>query len=119
MLWFSKIIISLGFVLASLGKLTKSEAVIQMFQEWGFFGGFYLIIGVMELLLGVLILVPKATVNAASILFVIMIGAMITHLIHDPIANVLRPIIFMSFLGIVVYLQVGMKKDKQLIPERG
>ncbi len=103
--WASKVITSLGFLLASSGKLTQKEAVINMFREWGYFDGFYLLIGILELSLAILVLIPKTSVYAAIGLFAIMIGAMITHLIHDPLAEIIRPLVFMILLGIVIYFQ--------------
>lgn len=105
MLWFFKVILSILFLLASLGKLTNNEAVIEMFSNWGFFNSFYLIIGVLELSLAILLLIPKTSLYSAISLFVIMIGALITHIIHDPISQIIRPLIFMALLSIVISLQ--------------
>ena len=105
MLWISKITLSILFLLASLGKLTQNGAVIDMFTSWGYFDGFYLIIGVLELSFAILLLIPKTSMYSAIALFVIMIGALITHLIHDPIDQIFRPLIFMALLSGVILLQ--------------
>lgn len=105
LLWFSKIILSILFLLASLGKLTQNESVVEMFSNWGYFDGFYLIIGALELILALLLLIPKTTLFAAISLFVIMIGALVTHIVHDPILQTIRPLIFMSFLAIIIWIQ--------------
>lgn len=105
LLWISKIIISVLFILASIGKLTNDPSVIQMFQEWGYFKGFHMIIGVLEFVLAILLLIPKTSVYAGISLFVLMIGAMVTHLLNDPITEIFRPAIFMFLLTIIVYLQ--------------
>jgi len=104
-LWTSKIILSILFLLASLGKLTQNQAVIEMFSDWGYFDGFYLIIGVLELSFAILLLIPKTSIFATIALFVIMVGALITHLIHDPLGQIFRPLIFMALLSVVMFLQ--------------
>lgn len=109
-LWTVKIIISVGFLLASSGKLFQSETVITMFREWGYFNVFYLIVGICELLLAILILVPKTSLYSAVGLFILMIGALGTHLLHDPLLEIVRPLVFMIFLAIVLYSE--MKKGE-------
>ena len=111
LLWTFKIIISILFLLASTGKLAQDEAVIDMFRNWGYFNGFYLIIGILEFSLAILLLFHKTSMYAAIALMVIMIGAMFTHFIHDPIAEVVRPLIFMGVLCAIVYLQHSMGSD--------
>jgi len=103
--WTLKAIVALGFLLASLGKVTQSEPVIEMFRAWGYFDGFYLIIGILELSLAILILIPKTSRYAAIGLFLVMIGALITHLINDPLVEIIRPIVFMMFLAPIIYFQ--------------
>ena len=105
LLWIINILISLLFILASIGKLSNNEAVISMFNEWGYFDGFHLIIGFLELSLAILLLIPKTSLYSAILLFGLMIGALVTHLINDPIGEILRPLIFMTFLSIIIYLQ--------------
>jgi hypothetical protein len=91
--------------MASSGKLAQNQVVIDMFHNWGYFNGFYMVIGILEFVLAILLLVRKTSLHAAVSLFVIMIGALITHLIHDSIGNVIRPLVFMGFLGVIVYME--------------
>ena len=110
--WILKIIISIGFMLASSGKLARNESVIQMFHDWGYFDQFYLIIGILELLAAILLLIPKTSIYAAIFLIILMSGALITHLIHDPLIEMIRPGIFMAFLGMIIYLQRDQIRSK-------
>jgi len=109
--WSLRILVSVGFLFASLGKLLGKETVILMFQKWGYFDGFYFIVGISELVLAILILIPKTAFYSAIGLFIIMIGAFFTHLIHDPILQLLRPSLFMLFLLLIVYLEREKYKD--------
>ncbi len=105
-LWILRILLSIGFLFASSGKLTQNEYVIIMFRDWGYSDGFYMIIGILELVLAIMILIPKSSLYAAIGLMFIMIGAMITHMIHDPLLEIIRPLVFMILLGFSIYLQV-------------
>ena len=99
-------------MLASSGKLARNESVIQMFHDWGYFDQFYLIIGILELLAAILLLIPKTSIYAAIFLIILMSGALITHLIHDPLIEMIRPGIFMVFLGLIIYLQRDQIRSK-------
>ncbi len=108
--WIVRILISIAFLLASTGKLTSNEAVIEMFNNWGFPNGFYMVIGVLELLLAILLLVPKTMKVALFGLAILMIGATITHLLKDSIAQMIRPLLFLALLFVVYYLNFWNKK---------
>ncbi len=82
-----------------------SNSVIQRFNDWGYFDGFYLIIGAVELSFAVLLLIPRTSTLSAYVLIALMIGASATHLLHDPPGQLLRPGVFMLLLGVGVFLQ--------------
>lgn len=67
-LWATRIVVSAGFTLASIGKLTTSDSVIQRFNDWGYFDGFYLIIGAVELSFALLLLIPRTSTLSAYVL---------------------------------------------------
>ena len=102
--WLVRILLALAFTLASLGKLTSHPGVLEMFTRFGFPDGFYLLIGVMELAGAVLILIPKTRKVAVMILAIIVVGATGTHLIHDPLTELIRPLVFAVFLALAWYL---------------
>lgn len=97
--WLVRILIAAAFTAASLGKLTSSPGVLDRFATYGFPSGFHFIIGAMELVGAILILVPRTMRYAILMLSVIVIGAAITHLIHDPLIQLLRPLVFGLFLA--------------------
>jgi len=83
--------------------------VIEMFENWGFPNNFYLFIGILELVLAVLLLIPKTLKIALVGLTVILIGALITHALKDPMTEMLRPIIFLVLLSIVYIINYRKK----------
>ena len=107
--WILLVLVSLGFLLASSGKLTNNPQVIEMFNNWGFPGGFHIFIGLLELTFAVLLLIPKTLKIAIYGLVVILIGAMITHLVNDPLLELIRPIIFLVLLGSIYFINYSTK----------
>lgn len=97
--WLVRIVIALAFAAASLGKLLSSPGVLDRFATYGFPSGFHFVIGAIELAGAILILVPKTRRYAILLLGVIVIGAAGTHLVHDPLAQLLRPLVFGIFLA--------------------
>lgn len=102
--WIVRILLALAFTLASLGKLTANPGVVEMFTQFGFPDGFYLLIGVLELAGAVLLLIPKTRKIAVMLLAIIVIGAAGTHLVHDPLSELIRPLVFAVFLALAWYL---------------
>jgi uncharacterized membrane protein YphA (DoxX/SURF4 family) len=102
--WTLRGLISLGFLMASTGKLSNNPVVIQMFEGWGYPEGFHFLIGIIELILAVLLLIPKTLRISIIGISMILIGAAITHLINDPILELIRPSIFAILLGVVYFL---------------
>lgn len=76
-----------------------------MFRHWGFPDKFYLAVGVLELLGAIGLLISRVSGYAAAGLIVLMIGAAATHIINGEGLQVLRPLIFIVFLALVVYLR--------------
>ncbi len=103
--WVIQILLAAFYVLTSSGKLMRRPQVIEMFRHWGFPDKFYLVIGVLELLGAIGLLIPWIAGYAASGLILLMIGAAATHLINGEGLQVLRPLIFIVFLALVVYMR--------------
>lgn len=103
-LWVLKILTGFGFSVASLAKLTSNPQMIQNFENWGYPSWFYLVIGILELAGAILLFVPKMTLYAVIGLAIIMIGAVVTHLIHDSIHDILGPVIYLVLLSGIAYL---------------
>jgi putative oxidoreductase len=103
--WVIQILLAAVYVLAAFGKLISKPQVIGMFRHWGFPDKFYLVIGVLELLGAIGLLIPRLASYAAAGLIVLMIGATATHLINGEGLQVLRPLLFIVFLALVVYLR--------------
>ena len=104
-MWIVQILLAAFYVLAASGKLMSRPQWIEMFRNWGFPDKFYLVIGALELVGAIGLLIPRTAGYAAAGLILLMIGAALTNLIHGDGLQVLRPLIFMVFLTLVVYLR--------------
>ena len=103
--WVVQAILSILFVLASLGKLTSAPGVVDMFRNWGLPDGFHLAIGGLELAGAIGLLVPRLAGYAALGLVAVMLGAAGTHLKAGEGLEVLRPGIFLVALLFVVWVR--------------
>jgi len=103
--WAVQILLATSYVLAASGKLMSRPQWIEMFRHWGFPDKFYLVIGALELVGAIGLLIPRIAGYAAAGLILLMIGAALTNLIHGDRFQVLRPLIFMVFLTVVLYLR--------------
>jgi len=110
--WILRTLLFLGFLLASIGKLTNNPKVIEMFENWGYLDGFHFFIGIVELTLAILLLIPKTLKYAIYGIGVVMIGAVATHLINDPLLQLIRPIIFLALLILLYFINYNRKTSK-------
>lgn len=101
--WGLAILLALGFFAAAAGKL--KGAADQRFAHWGYPAWFATLIGVLELVGGIGLLIPKTTYYAVLGLTVIMLGATYTHLANHEGLQVLRPVIFLAILWAVWWLR--------------
>jgi uncharacterized membrane protein YphA (DoxX/SURF4 family) len=97
--WLLRSLIALAFIAASLGKLTSTPGVLERFATYGFPRGFHLLIGIVELVGAILVLVPKSRLFGIYILTAVVAGAAATHLVHDPLIQLVRPLVFALFLA--------------------
>ena len=102
----------LGFISAGRGKFTSvgSEVWAREFKEWGYPDNFYLIIGGLELVGAILIFFPKFASKAALGLGIIMLGASVTHAVHQEWDRALVTIVITGLLALVYFL----RKDNKL-----
>ncbi|MEO9804541.1 MAG: DoxX family protein [Reichenbachiella sp.] len=109
--WIFQVLMGVLYIIASSGKITSQPEVIASFNDWGYPYGFYLIIGGLELLGGVLLFYPKTAGYASVILIAVMIGAALTHIVHNEGFVVLKPVAYM--IGLIVVFYIRFIQDMQ------
>lgn len=80
--WAPPVVFGVFFVLQGAIKLSPGSPWPSMFEAWGYPNHVYLLVGVLELLAGFALLVPRVTGYAALTLAVVMCGAGLTHAVH-------------------------------------
>jgi uncharacterized membrane protein YphA (DoxX/SURF4 family) len=99
-LWLCQALLALMFVAAGAGKFT-GPMWARMFARWGYPDHFYVVVGATEVLAGLALLIPKTAAAASLVLIVIMLGAGVTHAMHDETRR-LPQIVVMSALLVAV-----------------
>ena len=101
--WVVQILLAVLFVMQAAMKLSGMPGWVERFSSWGYPENFYLLIGAVEGLGAIGLLVPKLSGYSAGILFVIMVGATITHLAHGEPA--IATITIGVLLGVIMFLR--------------
>jgi len=101
--WISSIVLAVVFVSTGLPKLGGLGELMHKFGSWGYPDEFLLFIGVTEFFAGILLLVPRTSLYAATYLSVVMAGAVYTHLAFDSFVWALLPLFCLSFLFYIAY----------------
>lgn len=83
--WGITIALALMFIGTGFAKITASEEMVQAFVLFGLPDWFRLAIGCIEIVAGVLLIIPSVTGSAAFGLSIIMVGAISCHTIFTPL----------------------------------
>jgi len=106
------------FVLSSIPKLITLESVMGSFQAWGYPSWFMYVVGAIEFVGGIALLSTAAAPIAATALCGVMLGAVITHLLHGAFGLATIPALLfvaLTYLGMIRALQKrDMFKDTSL-----
>ena len=93
--WSSAIFLAIVFVYTGSSKLVGPSAKgwDARFVRWGYPSGVAAVIGVLEILGGVGLLVPRIRRYAAMVIIAVMIGALATHLVHGEFLRMIPPVV--------------------------
>lgn len=98
-LWLFTLLGMAQMVDAGLGKFQHMEGWKFWFGKWGYPSWFSLVIGALEILGGLLVLIPKVSSYAAGMLIVILLSAFFTLLFNESDLSLIDP-----WIGIVILL---------------
>ena len=93
--WACAILLAVGFVSVGISKLEGPSAVrwTERFVDWGYPANAQYVIGMLEILGGLGVLIPKWRRAAAATLVVLMIGALGTHAVHAEFPRLIPPLV--------------------------
>ena len=98
--------VPLAFLMIGPGGVAKftSPNWERMFRVWGSPDGVYMVIGAVELVGGILLLVPRLASYSAMVLMVVMAGASATQIFRGG-RNGVGELVFVVLLGVVAALR--------------
>ena len=96
--WVITAIMTAVFVAAGFAKVSGDEMMVEAFTTMGLPDWFRIAIGSLELLGGVLLLVPALAGTSAFGLSIIMIGAISCHVMFTPISQALPALVIFALL---------------------
>jgi putative oxidoreductase len=101
--WLLQVLLALLMAGPGWQKFT-SPVWERMFRAWGYPDGFYLVIGSVQVVGGILLLVPRVASYSAIVLAVVMAGAAATQIVRGG-RNGVGEIVFMSLLIAIAALR--------------
>jgi len=107
--WILSILLALVFVAVGTSKLVGRSSThwAHRFQGWGYPTGSSYVIGILEIVAGIAILIPRWRKIAAATFMIIMVGAVCTHALHGEWARVIPPL----FLGSLAFASAWSAPD--------
>jgi uncharacterized membrane protein YphA (DoxX/SURF4 family) len=100
--WIVSGLLGVGFVLAGAAKFLQAEDATEAFRHFGLPTGLVPVIGICEIAGGIGVLVPRLAGFAALGLLLIMLGAVYSHLTHDPFREAFGAIAMGAMAGYVM-----------------
>jgi putative oxidoreductase len=102
-LWVLRVVVGLAFLAAGGSKLAGAPAMVAMFAKIGFGQWFRILTGLLEVAGAIGLFVPRFAVDAASMLAVVMAGAVGFHLTRLG-GNPVPPIVLLLLAILIVWL---------------
>jgi putative oxidoreductase len=93
--WVGTIFLAVAFVAVGLSKLEGTSAIrwSERFGQWGYPADAAYVVGVIEIVGGLGVLIPRWRRTASLTLSVLMAGALSTHLVHAEFPRVIPPLV--------------------------
>lgn len=105
--WILTAALAVFFILAGGLKLQGGPKQVDNFAHWGYALWFLYVVGAVETVGGIGLLVPRLAAYAALLLGGTMIGASLTHLVHNEMKAVPIPLVIIGLLALVGYARRG------------
>jgi uncharacterized membrane protein YphA (DoxX/SURF4 family) len=105
--WTLTVLLAVFFLLAGGLKLRGVPSQVDSFVHWGYAPWFLYVIGAVESAGAVGLLVPRVAGFSALLLGGTMLGASLTHLVHNEMMAVPVPLVIAGLLAVVGYVRRG------------
>lgn len=107
--WVLQVILGLEFILAGQAKFSRADVWTRMFEGWGYPPQFSYVIGGLEVALAIALFFPKYASKGAVALGVIMLGAVVTHIIHGEFPGAITTSILAALLALLFFARKTTK----------
>lgn len=99
-MWFTaslvvRILVSAFFLFMAAKSLAGDEGMVADWQRWGYSDGFRRSIAGAQIVGAALLLWPATIFLGGALLVGVLLGALATHIVNDPPATLLSPLIFL------------------------
>ena len=117
--WVCAIFLAVAFVFVGILKLEGPSAIrwTERFVNWGYPANTQYVVGVLEILGGLGVMIPKWRRVAAAILIALMIGALGTHAVHAEFPRLIPPLV-LGGLAFLMY-SARLRPSREQTPHRG
>jgi len=108
-IWACAVFLAVAFVFVGILKLEGPSAIrwTERFVNWGYPAKTQYVVGMLEILGGLGVLIPKWRQAAAATLVALMIGALGTHAYHAEFARLIPPLV----LGCLAFLMYSASAE--------
>lgn len=103
LLWILTAFLTAIFLTAGGTKLAGLPVQADNFARWGYPGWFMYVVGVVEAGGAIALLAPRIAGFAALLLCGTMVGAALTHLLHDEMTAAPVPLVLLALVALVGY----------------
>jgi putative oxidoreductase len=93
-----RVLLSLGFLGAAIGKFLPQSGWEARFAGWGYPTWFVPVVGALEVLGVIGLWLPRVSQQAMVLLAIVLLEASYANLSHPPIAQAVRPAVFLILL---------------------
>ena len=114
--WACAIFLAVAFVFAGFLKLQGPSAIqwSERFVHWGYPANAHYVVGVLEILGGLGVLIPKWRRAAAAILVALMIGALGTHAVHTEFPRLIPPLVLGGLAFLMYSARPGPGREQEI-----
>ena len=107
-MWAVAIFLAVAFVASGMSKLEGASALswAERFRHWGYPTSARPVVGILEILAGLGVLIPRWRRAASLVLGALMIGALCTHAVNAEFPRIIPPLV----LGGLAFLMYFVAK---------
>jgi len=103
MQWVLVILIAFQFLMLGFSKLNND--MLHTFESWGYSSDFMYLVGLLEILSAIGLFFNKSRVISCLALIAIMVGAAVTHWLHNQHFEILINVGVIGFCTIILWLE--------------